>query len=948
VDAIRNKYVGWAVIRSTIAAAMLWPVILDGPRVLAAGPPAHVVPDFARLPDLKTLHALQLKADTTDAMLVYVQDLHELRDLAMPGSKITGAGLRCILGLTQLQRLNVSQTRVDDAGLECLKPLVRLKRLRLAGSSVTGMGLAALKPLQSLEVLDLSGITCIFDDDLKHLERLPGLRDLNLEDAVLGGPGLRHLAALKQLERLTLPRNGLDAGAVADLHKLLPRAKIFQPEHPGWVHDAGLYISPNAGPSGVWDPYWKGDYPRFVQVVSHWDESPRHTWETALWLGHAYALQGEHRKALDAYHRALEECEKYSAEANRKWARETADPWPLLHYIAEYELRTLADPKAAVRTLSRIGPRIGGGWDDPSYPEAEILRAEASESAGDFVRAIDDYLRLRYPKIRNGSLSLSPPADEYLAHVRAIQDKVVKPALVSGESFALLSPSMSCAKLLPGPRSLCGTAIDGAEEDVFAFVAPRGKVIASLEFDVVPAVPFPGGGCTWGVPPDTMGGLFEWKGPVLKPQTYAPEGVSTAVFYLYFPRKDKTPGIKEVTVRVLKWGEEKAAPKKEAAPNPARAPQAVGPFEAIAVKIPDVGATPFAGAALGKPSDSRWLAAVPVPGPAGPRGIMLSTSRDMKRWTRLRPYEHNDLFDAIEPMLFQEGEETWMFYRSNRFDLTAIGRSEPGDQPYGLWITRTHDGVRWTRPIPVSSTECWYRKTSDTFNQSSLVRTADGSYAMLYGDFIVRGIGPGPIAESAQVSCPVFRGWPTAELKTSTSVYDADGRCHLIGSWRTNDVFYCQPSNILQPENPQKLFHAGSTIRTLLPVIKGHRLLLVCLCDENMVLYAGTIQDGKVNSGKSLLLADVSFSSAGRQLFYGGNDLYLPIGGRVKERMTSGSDAISPSANPVPRSILLPEVEKVEEGGSQGKRRESHDPSPCLLHGEFDKVYQAILRNSKD
>ncbi len=178
----------------------------------AESPQNSALPDFARLPDLHTLHSLQLGRDTTDDMLMYVEGLQNLRDLAMQESRVSSAGLRHISGLTQLEKLNLSRTHVGDAGLEYLKLLVNLKRLRLAGSAVTGMGLPALKPLKKLEVLDLSGLSCILDEDLAHLEELPALRELNLQDALLCGPGLKHLAHLTRLERLVLPRTGLEHG----------------------------------------------------------------------------------------------------------------------------------------------------------------------------------------------------------------------------------------------------------------------------------------------------------------------------------------------------------------------------------------------------------------------------------------------------------------------------------------------------------------------------------------------------------------------------------------------------------------------------------------------------------------------------------------------------------------------------------------------------------------
>ena len=230
--------------------------------ILAAEPAGdQSPPEFARFPDFKALRSLQLDHDANDATLLYLENLHELRNLAMEESKITSDGLRHISGLTQLEKLNLSQTHVGDKGLEYLKPLVNLKRLRLAGTSVTGMGLAALTPLQKLEVLDLGRVSCIFDDDLVHLKHLAALRDLNLQDALLAGPGLADLSGLKRLERLVLPKAGLDPAAVESLQEALPETKIERPEDYGQQRAAYEEQYQGAGSSGgVWDPLWLGDY----------------------------------------------------------------------------------------------------------------------------------------------------------------------------------------------------------------------------------------------------------------------------------------------------------------------------------------------------------------------------------------------------------------------------------------------------------------------------------------------------------------------------------------------------------------------------------------------------------------------------------------------------------------------------------------------------------------
>ena len=147
--------------------ALLWTAQLHAQP--ASGDPN--MPEFARLPDLHSLHSLQLGPETDDAALAYVKDLQNLRDLGLQEAKITNDGMKSLSGLVHLQKLSLSQTHVGDAGLEHLRTLAELRCLRLADTAITGMGLAALKPLGKLEILDLHDQDCIFDDDLVHLKR---------------------------------------------------------------------------------------------------------------------------------------------------------------------------------------------------------------------------------------------------------------------------------------------------------------------------------------------------------------------------------------------------------------------------------------------------------------------------------------------------------------------------------------------------------------------------------------------------------------------------------------------------------------------------------------------------------------------------------------------------------------------------------------------------------
>ncbi len=205
------------------------------------------------------------------------------------------------------------------------------------------------------------------------------------------------------------------------------------------------------------------------------------------------------------------------------------------------------------------------------------------------------------------------------------------------------------------------------------------------------------------------------------------------------------------------------------------------------------------------------------------------------------------MFDAIEPLLFQEGEQVCMFYRSNRFQLGASQDNDKRGTVFQLWSTRTHDGVHWTRPVPVRSAVFSFapRTNSGSCDRSSLVRTRDGTFSLLCDMKILQGIGPGRLPEESNLEC-WEQGWPryiaNSMLVSSAALCDSSEIYHFFGCWSTGDVYYCQPRNLAHPPSPVTLFKSDATIRSLLPVVSGRRFLLFCGSDTKVVLCGGTIE----------------------------------------------------------------------------------------------------------
>lgn len=84
------------------------------------------------------LHHLDLGGTAiTDAGLVYLQEMNELRRLQLDATAISDTGLLHLEPLVRLESLSLHTTAISDAGLESLRILPRLRRLYLWQTAVT-------------------------------------------------------------------------------------------------------------------------------------------------------------------------------------------------------------------------------------------------------------------------------------------------------------------------------------------------------------------------------------------------------------------------------------------------------------------------------------------------------------------------------------------------------------------------------------------------------------------------------------------------------------------------------------------------------------------------------------------------------------------------------------------------------------------------------------------
>ncbi len=122
------------------------------------------------LTQLKILWLWGRRNTVSDAWIVNLKALTQLKELTLGNIKITDAGLESLKDLTQLQRLVLAETKVTDAGLVHLEDLTRLQYLFLTKNNVTDAGLVHLRGLSKLRYLNLEN-TNVTDAGVRQLQK---------------------------------------------------------------------------------------------------------------------------------------------------------------------------------------------------------------------------------------------------------------------------------------------------------------------------------------------------------------------------------------------------------------------------------------------------------------------------------------------------------------------------------------------------------------------------------------------------------------------------------------------------------------------------------------------------------------------------------------------------------------------------------------------------------
>jgi hypothetical protein len=224
------KHVLWQVSIVEPARRPPWPpwiVALLGIDALTEVKMAHIGrtnPDgvMTSVGELRSLEELTFDEDSplTDAGMVHLRGLTELKVLMLPKGKITGEALANLEGLTRLRSLSIPRISLESADLSPLRRLTELEDLIMAGSRGARCDLGPIRDLEQLQILSLTGIVI---KDLEPIQQLPHLLSLNLVDSELDDAGLAPLGepgSLPLLVGLYLTNTRISNAGLKTLPKL--------------------------------------------------------------------------------------------------------------------------------------------------------------------------------------------------------------------------------------------------------------------------------------------------------------------------------------------------------------------------------------------------------------------------------------------------------------------------------------------------------------------------------------------------------------------------------------------------------------------------------------------------------------------------------------------------------------------------------------------------------
>ncbi|MGD0900737.1 MAG: hypothetical protein ABR915_23135 [Thermoguttaceae bacterium] len=184
-----------------------------------------------------------------DAGLEHLEELDQLKELMIYGSRISEAALRHIGNLSGLRELDLFEARITGEGLRHIGKLTKLESLNLGNVQITDRDLGHLQALAQLQWLSLEG-TGFTPAGLSHLTGLSRLTVLYVSgeeraDGRWAHAALPYLANFTKLTFLWV--DGLSGEDVKKLRAALPNCDVNVPQ--GMVGYGGSSSSPTSFPT---------------------------------------------------------------------------------------------------------------------------------------------------------------------------------------------------------------------------------------------------------------------------------------------------------------------------------------------------------------------------------------------------------------------------------------------------------------------------------------------------------------------------------------------------------------------------------------------------------------------------------------------------------------------------------------------------------------------------
>lgn len=130
-----------------------------------------------------SVHLINVRLEEMNEVLAAVEQLDDLRFLAMQYQPVDDTGLLHIRDLSQLQVLHLAETNVTDSGMSNLAGLADLRTLSLDNTAVSDTGLASASIETKTQLRELRMMsTNVSDASLTRIESLPNLRFVSCAD----------------------------------------------------------------------------------------------------------------------------------------------------------------------------------------------------------------------------------------------------------------------------------------------------------------------------------------------------------------------------------------------------------------------------------------------------------------------------------------------------------------------------------------------------------------------------------------------------------------------------------------------------------------------------------------------------------------------------------------------------------------------------------------------